>query len=197
MKVTLTDHTPNPEYVVGLNAAICYDSKTDEESCLRRAENCKNQGHMATMRFAYATFNISGISRTCSHQLVRVAHAGILQRSQRYVKESNITYVDPPALANLPVHLRFGWKTIQEDAVDMYAYLVNEGLMRKEDARYILPQGCTTELNICMNFQGWKDFLHNRTDKHAQWEIREVANEIQTLLTSIAPRLFPADARCQ
>lgn len=191
MLVTLTDHTNLPEVTVGKNAAICYDSKADEESCLRRAENCKNQGHMATMRFAYATFNISGISRVCSHQLVRVAHAGILQRSQRYVKESAVTYIDPPALLELPVELQFGWKNTQRDAEDLYLHLVDNKLMRKEDARYILPQGCMTEMNVCMNFQGWKDFLHNRTDKHAQWEIREVAVEIQRLLNSIAPRLFP------
>jgi len=191
MIVTLKDHTLNPEFTVGENAAICYDSRTDEESCLRRAENCKNQGHMATMRFAYATFNISGISRVCSHQLVRVAHAGILQRSQRYVKETNIEFVNPPALETLPAHLKYAWQKIQAEAEDMYLHLVDNQLMRKEDARYILPQGCMTELNICMNFQGWRDFLKNRTDKHAQWEIRAVALEIQSHLNFIAPRLFP------
>ena len=191
MIVTLKDHTINPEYTVGENAAICYDSRTDEESCLRRAENCKNQGHMATMRFAYATFNIAGISRVCSHQLVRVAHAGILQRSQRYVKETNVKFVNPPALEALPAHLKYAWKKIQAEAEDMYLHLIDNQLMRKEDARYILPQACSTELNICMNFQGWRDFLKNRTDKHAQWEIRAVALEIQSHLNFIAPRLFP------
>jgi len=191
MIVTLKDHTINPEYTVGENAAICYDSRTDEESCLRRAENCKNQGHMATMRFAYATFNIAGISRVCSHQLVRVAHAGILQRSQRYVKESTVAYVNPPALETLPAHLKYAWQKIQAEAEDMYLHLVDNQLMRKEDARYILPQACQTELNICMNFQGWRDLLKNRTDKHAQWEIRAVALEIQSHLNFIAPRLFP------
>lgn len=191
MIVTLKDHTLNPEYTVGENAAICYDSRTDEESCLRRAENCKSQGHMATMRFAYATFNIAGISRVCSHQLVRVAHAGILQRSQRYVKETNIEFVNPPALEALPAHLKYAWQKIQAEAEDMYLHLIDNQLMRKEDARYILPQACSTELNICMNFQGWRDFLKNRTDKHAQWEIRAVALEIQSHLNFIAPRLFP------
>lgn len=190
MIVTLTDHTLNPEVTVGSNAAICYDSRTDTESCLRRAENCKNQGHMATLRFAYATFNISGISRVCSHQLVRVAHAGILQRSQRYVKESCVEYVNPPALESMPSHLKAAWKLIQADAEAVYLRMIEEG-MRKEDARYILPQACQTELNICMNFQGWRDFLKNRTDKHAQWEIRTVALEIQSHLNFIAPRLFP------
>ena len=191
MIVTLKDHTLNPEYTVGENAAICYDSRTDEESCLRRAENCKNQGHMATMRFAYATFNVAGISRVCSHQLVRVAHAGILQRSQRYVKESTVAYVNPHALETLPAHLKYAWQKIQAEAEDMYLHLIDNQLMRKEDARYILPQACSTELNICMNFQGWRDLLKNRTDKHAQWEIRAVALEIQSHLNFIAPRLFP------
>lgn len=190
MIVTLKDHTLNPEYTVGENAAICYDSRTDEESCLRRAENCKNQGHMATMRFAYATFNISGISRVCSHQLVRVAHAGILQRSQRYVKETSVGYVVPAAVANLPPYLRSAWNGVNSNAEQIYLKAIEAG-MRKEDARYILPQGCMTELNICMNFQGWRDLLRNRTDKHAQWEIRAVALEIQSHLNFIAPRLFP------
>lgn len=190
MIVTLKDHTINPEVTVGENAAICYDSRTDEESCLRRAENCKNQGHMATLRFAYATFNISGISRVCSHQLVRVAHAGILQRSQRYVKETCVDYVNPFSLDSMPQHLRAAWFKAQADAESIYLQAIEQG-MRKEDARYILPQGCQTELNICMNFQGWRDFLRNRTDKHAQWEIRYVALEIESLLNSIAPRLFP------
>jgi len=190
MIVTLKDHTLNPEYTVGENAAICYDSRTDEESCLRRAENCKNQGHMATMRFAYATFNVAGISRVCSHQLVRVAHAGILQRSQRYVKETNVEFVNPAALDSMPPHLRAAWLKVQAEAESVYLQSIEFG-MRKEDARYTLPQGCTTELNICMNFQGWRDFLKNRTDKHAQWEIRAVALEIQSHLNFIAPRLFP------
>ena len=190
MIVTLKDHTLNPEYTVGENAAICYDSRTDEESCLRRAENCKNQGHMATMRFAYATFNVAGISRVCSHQLVRVAHAGILQRSQRYVKETNVKFVNPPALDSMPPHLRAAWLKVQAEAESVYLQSIEFG-MRKEDARYILPQACSTELNICMNFQGWRDFLKNRTDKHAQWEIRAVALEIQSHLNFIAPRLFP------
>jgi len=193
MKVTLIDHTSVPEYRIGHAAAICYDSKTDEASCIKRAIHCRDSGHLATMRFAYATMTITEISRVCSHQMVRIAIAGILQESQRYVKQSNITYIDPPAVADLPYELKSRWWKLQSEASTLYQDVLLKG-MKKEDARYILPQGCSTAINLCLNFQGWKDLLANRTTKHAQWEIRAVAIEMQRLLSTIAPNLFSFDA---
>ena len=190
MKVELVYITPDPEAHIGEQAAECYDSKTDRESCLRRAQHCVDSGHLATLRFAYATFRITEISRVCSHQLVRVAHAGILQRSQRYVKESCVEYIDPPSVAGLPPEMRQEWKAIQAGAEWLYLALVDQGLMKKEDARYILPQGCTTGLRITGNFQMWVDLLANRTDKAAQWEVRAVAQEIKRQLAERAPRVF-------
>lgn len=190
MKVALLDHTTNPEFTIGKMAAKCYDSKTDEESCIKRTKNCMGVSHLATLRFAYATFSVDSISRVCSHQLVRMAHAGILQRSQRYVKETSIAYIDPPALATIHYENRLRWEELQRAAEELYLHLVDTGQMKKEDARYILPQGCSTEMNLCLNFQGWIDMLKNRNSKHAQWEVREVAIEIQRQLAGIAPNVF-------
>ena len=190
MKVTLLDHTTSPELRIGSAAAICYDSKLDDDSCLRRAKACKDSGHLATLRFAYATFNVSGISRVCSHQIVRMAHAGILQRSQRYVKETKVEYIDPPALAHCSYDDQLEWASIQDRAESLYLKMVDTKQMKKEDARYILPQGCSTEMNLCLNFQGWRDFLKNRAEKHAQWEVQDVALDIQLALAGIAPRIF-------
>lgn len=189
-QVELIQITPDAEAHIGEQAAECYDSKTDRESCLRRAAHCVDSGHLATLRFATATFKISGISRVCSHQLVRVAHAGILQRSQRYVKESSVEFVDPIALVDIPNRMWTEWKDIQDSAERLYLALVNQGLMKKEDARYILPQGCTTSLRITGNFQMWLDLLGNRRSKHAQWEIRGVADAIWAILNQHAPRVF-------
>ena len=191
MQVTLLDSTFDPENAIGFMAAKCYDSKTDRVSCVKRAAHCKESGHLATLRFAYATFEITGISRVCSHQLVRVAHAGILQASQRYIKQSAVDFIDPPALAGLSDYQRTAWAKVQSDAELVYLELISTGAMKKEDARFILPQGCATSMNICLNFQGWGDFMKNRTSKHAQWEIRAVANEIQGHLHGIAPSIFP------
>jgi len=191
MKVELIRIDPDAEAFIGEQASECYDSKTDRESCIKRAGHCIDSGHLATLRFAHATVRVSGISRVCSHQLVRVSHAGILQRSQRYVKETAVEYVDPPALVSAPGWATEDWRRVQREAEDLYLRLVNHGLMKKEDARYILPQGCTTSLRMCLNFQGWRDLLANRRDKAAQWEVRDVANEIHRLLNEQAPRVFP------
>lgn len=192
MKVTMipAGTTLDPEAHIGHMAAICYDSDTERSACIRRAIKCKDSGHLATMRFAFATFNVSEISRICSHQIVRMAHAGILQRSQRYVKESKVEYIDPPALADCPEWYRHEWHRVQAAAESLYLHAIDQKLLKKEDARYILPQGCSTELNLCLNFQGWRDFLKNRHDKAAQWEVRSVAIEIKRQLAEISPGIF-------
>jgi thymidylate synthase (FAD) len=190
MKITLIDYTKDPENAIGGAAAICYDSDTSREANIKRAKGCKDKGHLATLRFAYATFNISGISRVCSHQLVRAAHAGFLQRSQRYCKESDLFYVNPPALYIVPDEFKDEWYDIQTRASILYDRLVEEKYMHQQDARYILPQACETELNLCLNFQGYRDLFKNRCHKAAQWEVRDVANEMKRQLAEIAPNIF-------
>lgn len=189
MQVTLKFITPDAEAYIGEAAAECYDSSTEREACLRRAEHCMSVSHLATLRFAVADFHISGISRVASHQLVRVAHAGILQRSQRYVKETCVEYIDPPSLAGLPSWIQHAWAKNNAEAEGIYLAAIEAG-MKKEDARYKLPQACATSLRICGNFQMWHDLLANRTAKKAQWEVREVALEILRQLNQHAPRVF-------
>ncbi len=191
MQVILHNITADPEFTVGHAAAKCYDGNTERDACLRRTAGCVDKGHLGTLRFAHAHFEVTGISRVCSHQMVRVAHAGILQESQRYVRQSRIEFVDPPALADCPPHFRAAWGKVQADAEALYLSAVAEGWLKKEDARFILPQGNQTSLHIVGNFQFWRDFLKNRASGHAQWEIRDVAYEIRRRLNEHAPRVFP------
>lgn len=189
MKVELKDITPDAANHIGGAAAQCYDGKTTREANIRRAVSCKDKGHLATLRFAYADFEISGISRICSHQIVRVAHAGILQQSQRYVEQTKFNFVVPASIHDLPAGVLNEWRELLVKSTEIYKKAIDLGV-RKEDARYILPQSCTTSLRMAMNFQGWQDFLRNRCDKAAQWEVREVANEIKRLLHEECPELF-------
>lgn len=190
MKVELKYISPDATAFVGQMAAICYDSDEGREASIRRAKHCKGSGHLATLRFAYAVFHVEGISRICSHQMVRMAHAGILQRSQRYVKESSVEYIDPPSLAHCSYDDQLEWASIQDRAEALYLKLVDTKSMKKEDARYILPQGCGTQLRLALNFQAWMDFLKNRCDTAAQWEIRKVALEIKRQLSEKCPEIF-------
>jgi len=184
--VTLEDYTDEPERKIARFAAICYGSGTDDDSLNRRIKHLMKVKHLATLRFANATFKIEGVSRTCTHQLVRHPHLSYLQESQRYVDQSNTSFVVPTNLDDISrVHVL----SIYHGLKDAYDNLIKDGV-KKEDARYILPNGGTSSMYITGNFNAWIDFLRNRTDSHAQWEIRGVANQIAKELSKIAPNVF-------
>jgi thymidylate synthase (FAD) len=185
MKVTLVQNTPNPEEHIGLLAGICY-GKTGEQSpeqCIKRAYHCVTKGHLSTLRFAHATFLVEDISRICSHQFVRSKHLDFLQRSQRYCNEEETNVVIPESISKYDV------QDFVYNAQILYENLIKNGV-KKEDARFILPQGTTTELLVVGNFQAWYDFIKLRSGKEVQWEIRAVAHEINRQLHGIAPNIF-------
>lgn len=186
MEVKLEFITPDAEIFIGRMAGICYDAEDSPERNLKRAIKCSTDGHLATLRFAHAVFNISGISRICSHQMVRSKHLDFLQRSQRYCKESQTEFVVPNSLTDKGQEIVQNHNTA---CLNLYNFLLNGGV-KKEDARFVLPESSTTELNVVGNFQAWKDFIKLRADKHAQWEIREVAKQINNILSKECPNLF-------
>lgn len=186
MEIKLLHLTPNALEKIGEYASICYNSDTSTESCIKRAIACKNKGHLATLRFAHAVFNISGISRACSHQLVRSKHLDFLQRSQRYCVEDNPAFYVPATATN---EIKNSIYLSYHTAITTYDNLIKAG-MKKEDARYVLPEATTTELNVVGNLQAWIDFINLRTSLAAQWEIRNVAIEINNILHKELPDLF-------
>lgn len=188
MKVTLIQHTPTPEEHIGLLAGICY-GKTGEQSpeqCIKRAYHCVTKGHLSTLRFAHATFLVEDISRICSHQFVRSKHLDFLQRSQRYCNDEHMKMIIPNSVDDIYGEQSRAYVTA---AVNLYDNLIELGI-KKEDARFFLPQGIGTELLVVGNFQAWYDFIKLRSGKEVQWEIRAVAHEINRQLHSIAPNIF-------
>lgn len=186
MKITLEFITPNATEFIGRMAAICYDAKTTPDVNTRRAINCKDRGHLATLRFASAVFHISGISRTCSHQFVRSKHLDFLQRSQRYCKEDEISFVVPQHLTG---NALMEFDMVCQHSLNAYKYLLAQGV-KKEDARFVLSEASETELNVVGNLQAWQDFIDLRSGPEAQWEIRAVAIEINNILAQELPELF-------
>jgi len=184
--IELLDITPNAEQKIASYAAICYDSDTSEEANNRRIKHLMKVKHLATLRFAHATFKVSGISRACSHQFVRSKHLVFLQRSQRYCSEGGFEYVEP-VFNNVDEMITF--RTAMEDASIAYNRLIELG-MKKEDSRAVLPNATTTELIVTGNLQAWKDFIKLRSTKAAQQEIREVALDIQEKLMVECPNVF-------
>ena len=210
MKIKILAHTPNPERVIALAGKLCYSSvgidelndKISDEQVEKFITKLSDMGHMSPFEHASFTFAIEGISRNCSHQIVRHRLASFSQQSQRYVKMKG-EYVVPPYIY-WHEELLLEFNHALEDADKAYNKLV-EGLMRYgrtekeaiEDARYILPSACTTKMEVTMNVRELLHFFKQRCCKRAQWEIREVAKEMLKQCKEISPILFKnAGAPC-
>ena len=104
MEAKLIECTPNPEEVIERAARICYDSKSgDEERRSKFIKGLVKSGHTATIEHAFATFEISGVSRALTHELVRHRLFSFCQRSQRYCNEDGFEVVLPESIENAKV----------------------------------------------------------------------------------------------
>ena len=210
MKIKILAHTPNPERVIALAGKLCYsqvgidelNDKISDEQVEKFITKLSDMGHMSPFEHASFTFAIEGISRNCSHQIVRHRLASFSQQSQRYVKMKG-EYVVPPYIY-WHEELLLEFNHALEDADKAYNKLV-EGLIRYgrtekeaiEDARYILPSACTTKMEVTMNVRELLHFFKQRCCKRAQWEIREVAKEMLKQCKEVSPILFKnAGAPC-
>jgi len=182
--------TPNAEVHMELCARECYNSvdKMKEGSHIGFLCGAIKRGHFSILSHAHVTFKIEGISRACSHQFVRHAHIRYLQKSQRYCSEEGNDYkvhqyVVPESIDDTPFHeaMEYAWKKYKD---------FKETKAKNEDARYVLPNACKTTIIASATLQGWWDFLRLRMDKHAQWEIRDVAKMIYRLLNAYCPNVF-------
>src|SRR3989338_3842165 len=99
MKVTLISITANAEELIANAARVCYASEPKTPDANKKLlGTLREMEHMSTFEHASATFLIDGISRACSHQLVRHRVASYSQQSQRYVNEEGFDYITPPAI---------------------------------------------------------------------------------------------------
>lgn len=178
MEVKVAAATPDPILTASLAAGCCYGK--DDES-VKRLVTCLKSGHLSVFEHISATWEVKGISRACSHQLVRHRLASYSQQSQRYCKIDTVTddwYVTPPAFKNSEVY-RKAMKTTAE----LYSDALECGI-KPEDARYLLPNSCKTDIWITMNFREFMHFLDVRGDQRAQWEIQDLAAEMAEQLGS-------------
>ena len=196
MNIELIAHTPNPELVIANCATTCYDSPSKDINAARKMiMSLAKAGHEAMIEHAHATFKLSGVSRVLTHELVRHRLFSFAQRSQRYVKENEESYVTPDVLiddnsANAQMkQAKLIFDMAMHDAWSAYRDLLKLGL-KPEDARFVLPNACTTEIIMSGNFRQYRNFLKLRLGPRAQWEIRRAAYIILDKLYEIAPSCF-------
>ncbi len=178
MKVTLTQTTPNAIETIAQIASICYDS--DPKNPMGLVKHLYRNGHHSVFEHIYFTFKIEGISRACSHQLVRHRHCSFTQRSQRYCSESEFTATVPKSFGDYEGVLE-DTEELMEDIVGKYDKFVYYGVPN-EDARYILPNACETSLYLSCNLRELIHIANERLCQRAQWEIRELVQEMCNLV---------------
>lgn len=217
MNVKLLAYTPNPDELCSIAARTCYsaDVPSEIEPNLNLLRKVIQSGHTSVLEHASFTFAIEGISRACSHQLVRHRMASYSQQSQRYVKMDGFEYVIPKSIEESKRIINFRWEQdvfenaympddTPVEAVEFimdsigFAYCdFNYVGIPEEDARYILPNACCTNLVMTMNARSLLNFFAHRCCVRAQWEIRELANEMLKLVKEVAPVIFEnAGASC-
>lgn len=173
MNVTLIQATPDPVNTIAKIASICYDS--DPKNALGLVRHLYKNGHHSVFEHIYFTFRIDGISRACSHQLVRHRHCSFTQRSQRYCAEDCFDYVVPPTMDKR----EFGRD--MSDLARWYEEYQENGIPN-EDARYILPNACATSLYMSLNLRELIHLCNERMCSRAQWEIRELVIKMASLV---------------
>ncbi len=204
MQVVLLKHTPQPERTVASAARLCYapigavelQKKLTEVEIKKLLRLILKSGHLSAVEHASFTFAIEGISRTCTHQLVRHRLASYNQQSQRYVKYQEKPEFIVPRSVGRKKTLKRNFEEISNLAFRLYLEMLEKGVPA-EDARYILPQAIESKIIVTMNARELLHFFTLRCCNRAQWEIQELAQTMLKLVKEIAPVLFAdAGANC-
>lgn len=196
MKVTLLKYTYEPERTITLAAKICYSDKSldeicasiDTESAFKFVRMLKSLGHESALEHVCFTFGAEGISRAATHQLVRHRIASYSQQSQRYVSMHNAEFIMPDSILN-----NNKAKSIFENCIEQiktsYKKLIAENIPA-EDARYLLPNACESNIVFTMNARELLHFFSLRCCSRAQWEIRNLSEKMLELVKKVAPVIF-------
>lgn len=188
MDIKLLAITPDAEKVIEQAGRTCYMSfeKMNADSAQDFIRRIVNAGHESVLEHAYATFRIKGCSRAMTHQLVRHRLMAVSQQSQRYVNETAFDYVIPESI---PAEFVDDYKADMATIQAMYEKWRDRGL-KKEDARFVLPNACCSEIVVSADFREWRHIIKMRTSKKAQWEIRIAAKEILRVLSEHSWAVF-------
>ncbi len=192
MKIKLLAYTQGADEICAAAGRSCYSSKSAAElvgtgNAEATLGSIVGMGHHSVVEHASFTFSVEGVSRVLTHQLVRHRVASFSQQSQRYVSLDKPTYVTPPLIDENP-EFKAKYDALMEDIWNLYHEF--EGKVPSEDARYVLPNGCTTNITITMNARELLHFFSLRSCNRAQWEIREMSDEMLRLCKEVSPTIF-------
>ena len=184
MEVSLIQYPALNSNVSARAAAVSTGTKNTDKAL----QSAMKSGHTSVLEHENYTFEIKGVSRVLLAQLTRHRIASFTVKSQRYVDHSDVAIHMPASIAQddkaRDIYLRTAGA-----ANKAYRDLLEMGIP-KEDARYILPQGITTDLIMTMNARELHHFFSLRCCNRAQAEIRELADGMLSLCRQVSPEIF-------
>ena len=160
-------------------------------------------GHFSVLEHASVSLYITGVSRSCTHELIRHRHFSYSQLSQRFVPERESQVVPPPGIEDDPELQRLflaaadasrqAYVTLLDRLEAKFADEPNAVLRRKQArqaARAVLPSATETRIVVTGNYRAWRHFIATRASEHADVEIRRLAVACLRQLADVAPAVF-------
>lgn len=184
MTVELLRATAEPAELCGEAAGIC----TACDDCGKALRGALASGHESVIEHAVFTFRVTGVSRVLLAQLTRHRLASFSVESQRYVPMEEMPVVVPLSIQADETMART-YQGVMDVIRRFYRDAVAMGIP-PEDARYVTPQAAETKLIVTMNARELLHFFSLRCCNRAQWEIRELADNMLGLCREAAPELF-------
>ena len=182
-------------------ARTCYKSENmiTDDSAKKMVEMLISRGHEAMIEFFDITVKFV-CDRGISHEIVRHRIASYAQESTRYCNyskdkfENQITYIQPNFWNGCPesdidCEKHAILEQVLVDCENAYNKLIDLGATPQE-ARYILPNGLKTEINVKMNLREWRHFFKLRCSKAAHPQMKELTIPLLEELKELLPIIF-------
>ena len=207
------------ERIAEFAGRLCYMSQHNPagRTTAEYLTNILKHGHGSVFEHSTYVVLIEGISRSCSHELVRHrAGWGYSQLSQRYVDETHAAFVMPPAIQGdalleaewtaQVVAAQAAYVAAVEHLMARYAWVddkIHRRKLAREAARSVLPNATEVKIVASANVRAWRTMLELRLGEGAELEIRRMAVACLRLLQREAAALFgdfeiyPADDRSE
>lgn len=179
--------TPNILEEIESATRTCY--KSEDKICEGSAEKIFNQvvkqsHHDSVSEHGVISIHVNATDRATLGQITRHRLFSFSVESQRYCNYTKdkfgneVLFVQPVELPDVDSDGYFAWHTAMVSCESIYFSMIKDMKIKPEVARSVLPNSTKTEFRITGNVRVWRNFFKLRMSKHAQADIRHLANLI-------------------
>jgi thymidylate synthase (FAD) len=212
------DWGSDPARLIECAGRTCYDSFGAGRTSADYHDHILEVGHGSVCEHAVINFYLDGISRGCTHELVRHrAGCAISQRSTRYVDENESPWILHPLIdqyldaawgnsdpafstkvrASSDTAIAAGREAYRVIADAIQGFMISKGVdkltARKQArgaARGLLGNALCTSMVWSANIRALRTVIEQRANPAADAEIRVLANRIYEEASLVCPEYF-------